>query len=201
MVAAPRRLSGGGVMPMGEMSMWTRMPGQTWPGFAASFLAMWMTMMVPMMIAPLAVMLWRFSRGALRVAPIRLGAAIVIAGLGYVAVWSGIGLLIVGVLRASRSRRSRLPAPNGAPPAGLGMAWRQGLWLGIHCVETCAPLMVIAFAVGGTTIHLLAGLASALRTLSLTFDRKRHILLSNVMESAQCTPMPTSCKARSTCSS
>lgn len=44
------------------MSMWTRMPGQTWPGFAASFLWMWITMMVPMMILPFAVTLWRCRR-------------------------------------------------------------------------------------------------------------------------------------------
>jgi predicted metal-binding membrane protein len=44
---------------MGEMPMpggwtvsmaWMRMPGQTWPGAAASFLGMWVVMMVAMML-------------------------------------------------------------------------------------------------------------------------------------------------------
>ena len=49
--------------PMGEMPMpggwtmsmaWMRMPGQTWPGAAASFLGMWVAMMVAMMLPSLA---------------------------------------------------------------------------------------------------------------------------------------------------
>ena len=44
---------------MGEMAMpgdwtmsmvWMRMPGQTWPGAAASFLGMWIVMMAAMML-------------------------------------------------------------------------------------------------------------------------------------------------------
>jgi predicted metal-binding membrane protein len=51
---------------MGEMSMpggwtmsmaWTLMPGQTWPGAAASFLGMWTVMMVAMMLPSLVPML------------------------------------------------------------------------------------------------------------------------------------------------
>ena len=43
-------------MPGGwTMSMvWMRMPGQTWPGAAASFLGMWVVMMVAMMLPSLA---------------------------------------------------------------------------------------------------------------------------------------------------
>ena len=46
-------------MPGGwSMSMaWMRMPGQTWPGAAASFLAMWAVMMVAMMLPSLVPML------------------------------------------------------------------------------------------------------------------------------------------------
>ena len=46
---------GGMPMPGGwTMSMaWMRMPGQTWPGAAASFLGMWVVMMVAMMLPSL----------------------------------------------------------------------------------------------------------------------------------------------------
>jgi predicted metal-binding membrane protein len=47
---------GGMPMPGGwTMSMaWMRMPGPTWPGAAASFLGMWVVMMVAMMLPSLA---------------------------------------------------------------------------------------------------------------------------------------------------
>ena len=53
---------GGMTMPGGwTMSMmWMRMPGLTWPGTAASFLGMWVVMMVAMMLPSLAPMLWRY---------------------------------------------------------------------------------------------------------------------------------------------
>ena len=53
---------GGMPMPGGwTMSMtWMRMPGQTWPGAAASFLGMWIVMMVAMMLPSLVPMLWRY---------------------------------------------------------------------------------------------------------------------------------------------
>src|SRR5262245_12996716 len=53
---------GGMPMPGGwTMSMaWMRMPGQTWPGAAASFLAMWLVMMLAMMLPSLVPMLRRY---------------------------------------------------------------------------------------------------------------------------------------------
>ena len=41
-------MPGGWTMAMAMA--WTRMPGQTWPGAAASFLGMWVVMMVAMML-------------------------------------------------------------------------------------------------------------------------------------------------------
>jgi predicted metal-binding membrane protein len=57
-------------MPGGwTMSMvWMRMPGQTWPGAAASFLGMWVVMMVAMMLPSLVPMLWHYRRAVGRTA-------------------------------------------------------------------------------------------------------------------------------------
>src|SRR5215212_1731587 len=57
---------GGMPMPGGwTMSMaWMRMPGQTWPGAAASFVGMWIVMMVAMMLPSLVPMLWRYRQAA-----------------------------------------------------------------------------------------------------------------------------------------
>jgi predicted metal-binding membrane protein len=55
---------GGMPMPGGwTMSMaWMRMPGQTWPGAAVSFLGMWVVMMVAMMLPSLVPMLRRYRQ-------------------------------------------------------------------------------------------------------------------------------------------
>jgi predicted metal-binding membrane protein len=43
---------------MGEM----RMCGRTWPGAAASFLGIWVVMMVAMMLPSLVPLLWRYRQ-------------------------------------------------------------------------------------------------------------------------------------------
>src|SRR6185295_8442546 len=55
---------GGMPMPGGwTMSMaWMKMPGQTWTGAVASFLGMWVLMMVAMMLPSLAPMLLRYRQ-------------------------------------------------------------------------------------------------------------------------------------------
>ena len=62
-------------MPGGwTMSMaWMRMPGQTWPGAAASFLGMWVVMMVAMMLPSFVRMLWRYRQAVGRTGETRLG--------------------------------------------------------------------------------------------------------------------------------
>ena len=178
MVAAPRLVSGTGVTPMGDMamhaggamSMWTRMPGQTWPGFAASFLGMWMTMMVPMMLPPFAVMLWRYRTAARRNGATRLGVASVMVALAYFAVWSAIGVALCPLVAILLRRTD------------AGVAWRDGVRLAIHCARSCAPLMAIALVVGGTDHRVMAAvtvvttvrrLARGL-SLQLAIGRLRH---------------------------
>src|SRR5258705_12466153 len=73
---------GGMPMPGGwTMSMvWMRMPGQTWPGAAASFLGMWVVMMVPMMLPSLVPMLWRYRLAVAGKGEMRLGALTALVG-------------------------------------------------------------------------------------------------------------------------
>jgi predicted metal-binding membrane protein len=71
-IAASASMSAMGGMPMPggwTMSMaWMQMPGQTWPAAAASFLGMWVVMMVAMMMPALAPMLWRYHQAVDRTA-------------------------------------------------------------------------------------------------------------------------------------
>src|ERR1700682_6656116 len=83
---------GGMRMPGGwTMSMaWMRMPGQTWPDAAASFLAMWVVMMVAMMLPSLAPMLWRYRQAIDRTGETRLGWLTGLGGVGYFFVGTGL---------------------------------------------------------------------------------------------------------------
>ena len=67
--------TGGMPMPGGwTMSMaWMRMAGQTWPGAAASFLGMWVVMMVAMMLPSLVPMLGRYRQAVGGAGEARLG--------------------------------------------------------------------------------------------------------------------------------
>src|SRR6476620_11422219 len=66
---------GGMAMPGGwTMSMaWMPLPGQTWPGAAASFLGMWVVMMVAMMLPSLVPMLRCYRKAVGRTAETHLG--------------------------------------------------------------------------------------------------------------------------------
>ncbi len=81
-------MSSMGEMPMPggwTMSMaWMRMPGQTWSGAAASFVGMWVVMMVAMMLPSLVPMLWRYRQAVARNGhETRLGRLTALVGAGY----------------------------------------------------------------------------------------------------------------------
>jgi predicted metal-binding membrane protein len=82
-------MSAMGEMPMPggwTMSMaWMPMPGQTWPGAAASFLGMWVVMMVAMMLPSLVPTLWRYRQAVGRTSETRLGRLTALVGVGYTA--------------------------------------------------------------------------------------------------------------------
>src|SRR5262245_59638598 len=77
-------------MPGGwTMSMaWMRMPDQSWLEAAASFLGMWVVMMVAMMMPSLIPMLSRYRRAVGRAGGPRLGRLTALVGVGYFAVWT-----------------------------------------------------------------------------------------------------------------
>lgn len=85
---------------MGEMPMaggwmmstaWTRMPGQTWPGSAVSFLGMWVVMMLAMMMPSLVPMLRRYRHAVDRTGEARLGALTALVAAAYFLVWAVLG--------------------------------------------------------------------------------------------------------------
>src|SRR6185436_20567035 len=87
---------GGMPMPGGwTMSMaWIRMPGQTWPGAAASFLGMWVAMMVAMMLPSLVPRLSHYRQAVGRLGRTRRAWLTVLVAVGYFFVWTVLGAIL-----------------------------------------------------------------------------------------------------------
>ena len=141
-------------MPGGwTMSMaWMRMPGQTWPGAAASFLAMWMVMMVAMMLPSLMPMLWRYRRVVGQTGVACLGRLTTWAGVGYFFVWTLLGVAVFPLGAALAAIAMEQPALARAVPIAVGVvvlmagAFQFTGWKARHlawCREApaCGPAM------------------------------------------------------------
>jgi len=111
-------------MPGGwTMSMtWMRMPGQTWLAAAASFLGMWVVMMVAMMLPSLVPMLRRYRRAVVNAGEIRLGRLTTLVGVGYFLVWMVFGLAVFPVGMALAALAMQQPALARAVPIAVGLA-------------------------------------------------------------------------------
>src|SRR5580700_7790043 len=114
-----------GGMPMpGDWTMsmaWMRMPGQTWLGAAASFLAMWAVMMVAMMLPSLVPMLWRYRQAVGRTGETRLGRLTALVGAGYFFVWTACGMAAFPLGVALAAVEMQLPALARAVPIAVGV--------------------------------------------------------------------------------
>ena len=82
-------MPGGWTMSM----MWMRMPGRTSLDAAASFIGMWVVMMVAMMLPSLATMLWRY-RQTVTTSKTRNALLTLIVGVGYFFAWTLLGIAI-----------------------------------------------------------------------------------------------------------
>jgi predicted metal-binding membrane protein len=109
-------------MPGGwTMSMaWMRMPGQSWPGAAASFLGMWVVMMLAMMLPSLVPMLGRYRQAASgggRPGPGRLA----LVGLGYFAISTAFGAAAFPLGVALAAVEMQQPLLSRAVPVAVGL--------------------------------------------------------------------------------
>ena len=118
-------MSAMGKMPMPggwTMSMaWMRMPGQTWPGAVASFLGMWVVMMVAMMLPSLVPTLWCYRHAVGRTGETRLGRLTALVGGGYFFVWTVFGMVVLPVGVALAATEMQQPMLAGAVPIAVGV--------------------------------------------------------------------------------
>jgi len=118
-------MSAMGEMPMPggwTMSMaWIPMPGQTWPATAASFLGMWVVMMVAMMLPSSIPMLWRYREAVGRPGETRLRRLTALVAVGYFFVWTVFGMATVPLCVALAAVEMRQPALARAVPTAVGV--------------------------------------------------------------------------------
>ena len=136
----------GGMGMPGDWTMsmaWMRMPGQTWPGAAASFLGMWIVMMVAMMLPSLVPMLSRYRHAVARTGEARLGWLTAARGRRI--------LRRVDRVRRGRLRRSGIALAAvddaergaGAHRSSRGRCRRRGRRRApVHRVEGASPRML-----------------------------------------------------------
>jgi len=181
-------MPGGWTMSM----MWMRMPGQTWPGAAAAFLASWIVMTAAMMLPVLVPALRRYRGAVGAAAGARLGWSTAIVGAGYFVVWSAFGLAVYPLGAGVAALAMREPSLSRAVPAAIGVivliagavqftawkvrqvrccedlpahadgAWRLGLRLGRQCVRCCANLMAILLVAGVMDLGAMAAVTAAI---------------------------------------
>jgi predicted metal-binding membrane protein len=120
----------GAMSAMGEMAMpggwtmsmvWMRMPGQTWPGAAASFLSMWVVMMVAMMLPCLVPMLWRYRQAVGGRGTTPLGRLTALVGAGYFFVWTVFGMAAFSLGVALAAIEMQLPGLARGIPIAAGV--------------------------------------------------------------------------------
>jgi predicted metal-binding membrane protein len=118
-------MSAMGGMPMpGGWTMstaWMRMPGQTWLGAAASFLGMWVVMMVAMMLPSLVAMLWRYREAVGRTRETPLGRLTALVGVAYFFVWTVFGMAAFPLGIALATIEMQQPALARAVPFAAGV--------------------------------------------------------------------------------
>ncbi len=98
-------MSGGMTMPGGWTlpMVWTRMPEQTWPSAAATFMGMWLVMMAAMMLPSQAPMILHYRHTAYSLGAKHPSRLAVLAGAGYFCVWAIVGAAVypLGALLAA----------------------------------------------------------------------------------------------------
>ncbi len=120
----------GSMSSMGDMAMaggwkmsmaWMRMPGQTWPAAAVSFLGMWITMMIAMMLPSLVPMLRRYRQAIGGTSETRLDQLTALVGAGYFFVWTLVGMAVFPLGVALATVEKQQSALARAVPMAVGV--------------------------------------------------------------------------------
>jgi predicted metal-binding membrane protein len=106
--------------------MWTKLPEQSWFSAAASFMSMWVVMMVAMMLPSLVPTLLSYRHYLRGLDKYHLGALTVFVAVGYFAVWTIFGAV--------------------AYPLGVGLTAAEAQWSSIGRLAPVATVLVLLCA-------------------------------------------------------
>jgi predicted metal-binding membrane protein len=112
---------GGMPMPGGWTMSMTWMPGQTWPAAAASFLGVWVVMMLAMMLPSLIPVLWRYRQAIGGSGATRLDWLTALVGAGYFFVWTVLGMIAFPLGVALAAIEMQQPPLARAAPIAAGV--------------------------------------------------------------------------------
>lgn len=109
-------------MPGGWMlsPTWTPMCGRTWLRAAASFIGMWIAMMTSMMLPSFAPLLWRYRETLRRAGMRRVTRHASVMAMGYVCVWTAIGVASFALGAVFAELAMRMPVVSRAVPFAGG---------------------------------------------------------------------------------
>ena len=185
-------MSAMGEMPMPggwTMSMaWMRMPGQTWSGAAASFLGMWVVMMVAMMLPSLVPMLWRYRQAVGSTGEARLARLTALVGVGYFSVWAVLGMALFPLGVALAAAEMQQPELARAVPIAVGVVvllagyLQLTVWKAGHlacCREAPGRGRTLPADAGTAWLH---GLRLGLRCSHCCFGLMAILLVIGVMD-------------------
>jgi predicted metal-binding membrane protein len=101
--------------------MWQPMCGRTWARTAASFLGMWVVMMVAMMLPSQMPMLQRYVCAVEETGGTRPARLTAIIGLGYFCIWTAIGIMVFPIGAALATLVIETPALARGVPMMMGV--------------------------------------------------------------------------------
>lgn len=107
-------------MPGGWTMSMTWMPGQNGVRAMLSFLGMWVTMMIAMMLPSLLPMLWRYRQVVGGKGPVRLELLTALAATGYFLVWVALGIAAFPIGVALAALAMQYPVLAEAVPVSVG---------------------------------------------------------------------------------
>jgi len=168
-----------------------QLPMSTGLGAAASFLGMWSVMMAAMMLPSLVPMLRRY-RQAIGGSGARLDSLTALVGVGYLGVWTVVGIAAYPLSAAMASVGIRLPVALGAIvllagviqctgwkahhlaccraatvkgvalPGSIRGAVQVGLRYGSHCASSCGALTTILLVLGVMDLRAMVAVTTAI---------------------------------------
>jgi predicted metal-binding membrane protein len=100
---------------------WMPMPGQTWLGAAASFVGMWLVMMVAMMLPSLVPTLWRYRQTIGSTGETRLNWLTALVAIEYFFVWTMCGVVVFPLGAALAEIEMQQPALARVVPIAVGV--------------------------------------------------------------------------------